>query len=56
MRIDLPAVVPFAIAAQRQIAMFFATDGALVIDPDAAGPFFETPIGGPLPEDLGFIP
>lgn len=55
-RIDLPAVAPFAIAAQRQIAMFFATDGDLVVDPDGAGPFFETPIAGPLPEDLSFIP
>jgi hypothetical protein len=55
-RIDLPAVAPFAIAAQTQIATFFATDGELVIDPDGAGPFFETPIAGPLPEDLSFIP
>jgi len=47
-----------AIAAQTQIAVFFATDGAVVIDPDsAAGPYFEVPISGsqiPLMEDLNF--
>jgi hypothetical protein len=46
---------PFAIAAQTQIATFFATDGALTIDPDGAGPYFETPASF-LPEDLAFIP
>jgi len=55
-RIDLPAVAPFAIAAQQQIAMFFTSDGEVVIDPDGAGPFFEVPIDGPLPEELSFIP
>jgi hypothetical protein len=55
-RIDLPAVAPFAIAAQQQIAMFFASDGNVVIDPDGTGPFFEVPIDGPLPEELSFIP
>src|SRR5439155_9316068 len=40
--------------AQEQIATFFATDGATVIHPDPAR-FFETPIQGPLPEDLSFI-
>jgi hypothetical protein len=42
--------------AQTQIATFFASDGAATIDPDGANPLFETPIAGPLPEDLGFIP
>jgi hypothetical protein len=42
--------------AQAQIATFFASDGATTIDPDGAGALFETPIAGPLPEDLGFIP
>ena len=51
-----PAQVGYAILAQRQIATFFATGGAVTIDPDGAGPFFETPIGGPLPETLNFIP
>jgi hypothetical protein len=46
---------PFAIAAQTQIATFFATDGALTIDPDGAGPYFETP-ASMLPEDLAYIP
>jgi hypothetical protein len=43
-----------AIAAQMQIGMFFASNGALTIDPDGPGPLFETPIVT-LPEDLGFI-
>ena len=51
-----PALAPFALAAQAQIATFFATDGDTVIDPDGAGPFFETPMVGPPPEDLAFIP
>jgi dienelactone hydrolase len=42
------------IAAQMQIAMFFASNGALTIDPDGPGPLFETPVA--LPEDLGFLP
>jgi hypothetical protein len=45
-----------AIGAQTQIATFFASKGALVIDPDAAGPLFEVPILLPLPEALNFIP
>ncbi len=49
-----PGVV--AVGAQSQIGIFFATDGALTIDPDGPGPLFEVPIAGPLPEDLGFIP
>jgi len=28
----------------------------VVVDPDSAGPFFEVPIAGPLPETLNFIP
>jgi hypothetical protein len=47
---------PVAVGAQTQIAVFFASDGALIIDPDGPGPLFEVPIIGPLPEDLGFIP
>ena len=46
---------PYALAAQRQIATFFTSDGALTIDPDGSGPFFETPTSM-LPEDLAFIP
>ncbi len=45
-----------ALAGQDQIAQFFASGGTLVIDPDGAGPLFETPIAGAPPEDLAFIP
>jgi hypothetical protein len=45
-----------AIGTQMQIAAFFATNGMTVIDPDDAGPLFEVPIAGPLPESLNFIP
>jgi hypothetical protein len=45
----------FALAAQKQIATFFASDGATTIDPDGSGPYFETP-ASILPEDLDFIP
>ena len=50
------AGAPFAVMAQQQIAVFFASLGTLIIDPDGAGPFFEVPIAGPLPESLNFIP
>lgn len=46
---------PYALAAQNQIATFFASDGATVIDPDGTGPFFETPTSM-VPEDTAFIP
>lgn len=45
----------FAFEAQQQIATFFATDGTVTIDPDGAGPFFETPTSM-VPEDLAYIP
>ncbi|TFW05286.1 hypothetical protein E4K72_11540, partial [Oxalobacteraceae bacterium OM1] len=51
-----PAAAPYAIAAQQQIATFFASGGATVIDPDGAGPFFEVPVVPPLPESVNFIP
>jgi len=51
-----PAAAPYAVGAQTQIALFFATNGTLVIDPDGAGPFFEVPISLPLPETPNFIP
>ena len=54
--LQFDASAPLAVAAQEQIAAFFASDGALTIDPDGAGPFFETPIVGALPETLSFIP
>jgi hypothetical protein len=43
-------------AAQEQIAVFFASDGVEVIDPDGTGVLFETPIVPPLPEDAVFFP
>ena len=54
--VGAPSVAAFAVGAQQQIAIFFATEGAVVVDPDGAGPFFEVPIAGPLPETLSFIP
>ena len=52
---DVAAFRPIALAAQAQIAFFFATDGALIIQPQPAQ-FFEVPIVPPLPEGLNFIP
>jgi dienelactone hydrolase len=49
-----PGAVAASLEAQAQIAAFFASDGALIIDPDGAAPLFETPIAGPLPEALNF--
>jgi hypothetical protein len=43
-----------ALQAQTQIATFFASGGAVTIDPDGPAPFFETPMVGPPPETLGF--
>ncbi|TMQ11755.1 MAG: hypothetical protein E6J90_33760 [Deltaproteobacteria bacterium] len=50
-----PGSAAVSLQAQAQIATFFATDGAVTIDPDGAGPLFETPIGLPLPEALNFL-
>ena len=49
------AFAPFAVAAQTQIAIFLASDGATTIDPDGAGSIFETPTSI-VPEDLAYIP
>ncbi|HEU5323535.1 MAG TPA: hypothetical protein VFX28_22210, partial [Methylomirabilota bacterium] len=54
--IGVPSVAALAVAAQQQIGIFFATDGAVVVDPDGGAPFFEVPIAGPLPEALNFLP
>ena len=51
-----PAAALAALQAQAQIGVFFASDGALTIDPDGPGPMFETPIAILLPEDLDYIP
>jgi hypothetical protein len=45
-----------ALAGQEQIALFFASGGATVIDPDGPGPLFETPLSVPPWEDLAYIP
>jgi hypothetical protein len=50
------AVAAYAVGAQHQIGIFFATNGGTVIDPDGTGPIFEVPIAGPLPETVNFIP
>jgi hypothetical protein len=50
-----PAWRDVALGAQEQIATFFESDGAEIIQPQPSR-FFETPIQGPLPEDLNFIP
>lgn len=54
--IQIAAAAPLAVAAQSQIAAFFASNGALVIDPDGPAPIFEVPLVGDLPEGLNFIP
>ena len=51
-----PSAAAVAVAAQDQIAQFFASGGTTVVDPDGAGPLFETPLSGPPWEDLAYIP
>ena len=53
--ITLPSVAAISRGIQEQIAMFFASDGVLIIHPEPKR-FFEVPITSPLPEDLNFIP
>ena len=55
-RLTVVPGAPIAVAAQQQIATFLASGGTVTIDPDGPGPLFETPIAGPLPEELNFIP
>jgi pimeloyl-ACP methyl ester carboxylesterase len=52
----LAAAVAVALGAQEQIAVFFASDGTEVIDPDGTGAVFAVPIVPPLPEDVVFFP
>ena len=54
--IPSPQVVGTALAAQGQIAQFFASGGLVTVDPDGPGALFETPMVGPPPEDLAFLP
>jgi hypothetical protein len=51
-----PAIADIGAGAQQQIAVFLASDGETIIDPDGAGRLFEVPIVPPLPEELNFIP
>jgi hypothetical protein len=51
-----PPVIQVALAAQDQIAQFLASGGLVTIDPDGPGALFETPMAGPPPEDLAYIP
>jgi hypothetical protein len=53
--IGVASVAAYAFAAQTQIATFFASDGAVTIDPDGPGLIFETPTSM-VPEDLAYIP
>jgi len=50
-----PVQAQFAFEAQAQMATFLASDGQTVIDPDGAGPYFETPTSL-VPEDLAYLP
>jgi hypothetical protein len=45
-----------AVLGQSQIAVFFQSHGAVVIDPDGTGVLYEVPVTLPLPEELNFIP
>jgi hypothetical protein len=57
---DSPLEAVVKMGKQRQVANFFASDGRFIDDladvttPDGT-PLFETPIQGPLPEDLNYI-
>jgi hypothetical protein len=51
-----PATAGFAMASQTQIVVFFASDGATLMDPDGVAPLFETSIVGSLPERTNFLP
>jgi Bacterial Ig-like domain len=51
-----PAGPMNAVLGQTQIAVFFQSHGATVIDPDGPGVLYEVPVTLPLPEALNFIP
>ncbi len=54
--IGTAAQAPYAVLAQTQIAIFLASFGTTVIDPDGVGPYFEVPLSGALPETPNYIP
>lgn len=41
---------------RHQIATFFRSNGATIVDPDGTGQLWETPIVPPLPEDTNYFP
>jgi hypothetical protein len=51
----VPLARQIAFGVQGQIATFLASDGTVVIHPEPAR-LFETPIAGPLPEELNYLP
>lgn len=51
-----PAALPHAVAAQRQIAAFFASNGTRFIDADGAQPLFESGIHESALDTLNFLP
>jgi hypothetical protein len=54
--ITTPNMKAIALAAQQQIATFFASDGTEIIQPPGVpAKYFEVPIQGPLPEGLNYI-
>jgi hypothetical protein len=52
---SVPLMRQIAFGIQDQIATFLASDGTVVIHPEPTR-FFETPIAGPLPEELNYLP
>ena len=52
---NVPAIAAIALAAQEQVARFFESDGALVIQPQPVR-YFESPMKPPLPDSTYYIP
>jgi Bacterial virulence factor lipase N-terminal len=53
--IDVPSMKAISLSVQEQIAVFFASDGESLIQPEPVN-YFEVPIRLPLPESLNYIP
>ena len=51
-----PNIITIGAELGESVGKFFESDGLTIIDPDGAGPLFEVPITGPLPEDFNYIP